>query len=69
MTVAGDHARGRCLRAQRGAKPFLPRFGKAHFFEWFGACGQVVVCPASLLAAHHAPRSGSSTGGVAVRYQ
>ena len=44
LTVAGDRARGRRLRAQRGPKPVLPRFGKLHSFRWSGACGQVLSC-------------------------
>ena len=44
LTAAGDRARGRRLRAQRGPKPVLPRFGKFQSFRWSGACGQVLSC-------------------------
>ena len=44
LTVAVDRARGKRLRAQRGPKPVLPRFGKLHSFRWSGACGQVLSC-------------------------
>ena len=47
LTVAGDRARGKHLRAQRGPKPVLPRFGKLHSVRsvrWSAACGQVLSC-------------------------
>ena len=62
LTAAGDRARERRFRAQRGpsvtSEPIHSCVGRSHFLQMVRCMRSgAVVCPASLIAARHTPRA------------